>query len=107
MTRSRATALAFAALTVLLCAAWFYVTSSSPDGLERVAAKLGFAGRERPAVHSPMAEYQLTLLGSPAAGRIAAALLGAALCFAAAWGVGRLAARKPEKAASPERGGKG
>lgn len=95
MTRARVTALIFVALTMVLCAAWFYVTSSSPDGLESVAGKLGFAGREQPAAHSPMAGYQLTLFGSPAAGRIAAALVGAVLCFAAAWGLGRLAARKP------------
>lgn len=94
MARTRITVVLFAGLTLLLCACWFYLTSYSPDGLESVAAKLGFAAREKPAAHAPMADYRLALFGSPAAGRIAAALIGAALCFAAAWLVGKLAARK-------------
>ena len=94
MTRARATTLAVAALALLLCVAWFYLTSSLPDGLQSVAAKLGFAHREAPIARTPMADYRLTLFGSPIAGRIAAALAGVALSFAAAWVIGRLVAQK-------------
>ncbi len=95
MSRSRAAVGAFACLTLLLCASWIYLTSHAPDGLEQAAAKLGFAGRAAALARAPLAGYRLTRFGSPAAGRIAAALIGAALCFVAAWLLGKLFARKP------------
>ncbi len=105
MTRTRSTVVVFACLTVLLCAFWFCLTSYSPDGLQSVASKLGFAERAKPAAGAPMAGYRLALLGSPVAGRIAAALIGAALCFAAAWLVGKFSARKAERARAAGAGG--
>ena len=91
---ARALALWIGGLTLLMCAAWFYLASAYPDGLERIAMTLGFAGKSRAALSSPLADYQFPLPASPIVRKIVAALLGAALCFLAAFGLGRYAARK-------------
>lgn len=90
----RSVALLFAALTVALCAAWFLLASAWPDGLERIAVNLGFAGRERAAVAGPLADYEFRWLASPVLRKIVAALLGAVLCFLAAFGWGKYSARR-------------
>lgn len=90
-------AMLFAGLALLLCAAALYLASSSPDGLERVAAHLGFAHRARPAVPALMPDYQLPLPGF--AGKAASVLAGAGVCFLAAWGVGKYSARRGESVA--------
>lgn len=99
--KARSTILIFAGLTVVLCAAGFYVASAAPDGLERIAIRLGFAHRERAALSGPLADYQLPWLASPALRKIVAALLGALVCFLALLGWGRYSARK-SKVPSPK-----
>jgi hypothetical protein len=90
----RSIALVFALVTVALCATWFFLASAAPDGLERVAARLGFAARERTVLRGPLAGYEVPWLASPVLRKIAAALLGASLCFLAALGWGRYSARR-------------
>jgi hypothetical protein len=92
--RARSTILLFAGLTVVLCAAGYYLASAAPDGLERIAIRLGFAHRERAALTGPLADYQFPWLASPALRRTAAALLGALVCFLALLAWGRYSARK-------------
>jgi hypothetical protein len=104
MNRNRGSVLLLAALTFLLCGAWLYLTSSAPDGLESVAAKLGFAGRATTAGAGPLAGYRFPLAGSRLAQSIAAALLGAAVCFLAAWVVGKFSARRPPRGPQPTEG---
>ena len=89
----------FAGLTVLLCAAGFYAASSSPDGLETVAQRLGFAARARHMVAGPLADYEFPFFRSPAGRNIMAAFAGAAVCFLAAFGIGRYSARKEKNVA--------
>jgi hypothetical protein len=86
--------LLFAGLTVVLCAAGFYLASAAPDGLERIAVRLGFAHRESVALKGPLADYQFPWLASPALRKMAAALLGALVCFLALLAWGRYSARR-------------
>ena len=92
--KARSTILILAGLTLLLCAAGFYVASAAPDGLERIAIRLGFAHRERAALTGPLADYQFPWLASPALRKMIAALLGALVCFLALLAWGRYSARR-------------
>ena len=66
------------------------VASSWPDGLERVAATLGFASRGSAALGgSPFADYQTRFLQSRWPAQASAGLLGVALLY----GFGALFAR--------------
>lgn len=89
--------LVVAAATVLLCVAGYRLASSYPDGLETVAQRLGFADRERTILLAPLADYERSRTWT-----IVASLTGAALCFAAAFVIGRFserngARRRPRK----------
>lgn len=90
----RRTMLLFGALLLLLTAAGAFVRFSYPDGLERVAIRLGFSGRARSVAAAPMPDYQVPLPGSPRARQVAAGLLGAAVCFLAAYGIGKYSSRQ-------------
>ena len=68
-----------------------------PDGLERVAAKLGFA---QPAVapsliHAPFPDYQLPGLGESGWSTAAVGAFGTLVAFAFAWVLARLLVPKP------------
>ncbi len=92
--RLRSVLLLFGGLTLLLFAAGFHLACSYPDGLEKVAIRLGFASRATSRVASPMADYEFSWLASPAAKKIAAALIGSAVCFLAAFGIGKYSSRR-------------
>jgi cobalt/nickel transport system permease protein len=65
--------------------------SAWPDGLERVAENLGFidlAEQVRVAVPTPLADYGIEGLGT--IGTSIAGLLGAAVCFAVAFGIAKV-----------------
>lgn len=89
MSRGRWFAAAIAGLAVVAS----FAASASPDGLNRVAADLGFEGREVMLFHAPFADYALPGLPNGVAGA-AAALLGAGAVGAVSWGFGRLLARR-------------
>jgi cobalt/nickel transport system permease protein len=57
--------------------------SGWPDGLERVAAGLGFAQKavSSPLVASPLGEYRFPGIGSPAGATAVAGLIGAVVVF--------------------------
>ncbi|ABA21377.1 Cobalamin (vitamin B12) biosynthesis CbiM protein [Trichormus variabilis ATCC 29413] len=76
---------------VLVAGALSLLASAWPDGLERVAEDLGFIklGEEvRISVPTPLADYGIEGLG--AIGTSIAGLLGAAVCFAAAFGIAKV-----------------
>ncbi|WP_414753019.1 energy-coupling factor ABC transporter permease [Anabaena sp. CCY 9910] len=76
---------------VLVAGALSLLASAWPDGLERVAEDLGFIklGEEvRISVPTPLADYGIEGLG--AIGTSIAGLLGAAVCFATAFGIAKV-----------------
>jgi cobalt/nickel transport system permease protein len=84
--RSLSRLLAYA-LLLLLGITLFVVpfASSQPDGLERVAERLGFAGRALPsALPAPMPEYRIPGIGSATAATYVAVLVGGVIVFLSA-----------------------
>ncbi|MBD2251926.1 energy-coupling factor ABC transporter permease [Nostoc parmelioides] len=76
---------------VLVAGALSLLASAWPDGLEKVAEDLGFIklGEEvRISVPTPLADYGIEGLG--AIGTSLAGLLGAAVCFAVAFGIAKV-----------------
>ncbi len=65
------------------------LASTLPDGLERTAHRLGFAGRERPLMSSPMKGYTLPLGAVAPAAPAVAGILGTIAVAALAWGLSR------------------
>jgi cobalt/nickel transport system permease protein len=90
--RPAALAVGLLAVALLVAALVAPFASSLPDGLERAALDLGFAGRERPLLPAPLAETRaLAALGSfaPLVAAVAGTALAAALAWAAARGLSR------------------
>jgi cobalt/nickel transport system permease protein len=83
---------AFAAAAVLLASAGVLVASSAPDGLQRLALRLGLAPRAL--FPAPLADYQAAFLNSPWTAKAAAGLAGIALVGGLCFGLGRAAARR-------------
>jgi cobalt/nickel transport system permease protein len=62
--------------------------STAPDGLERVAARLGFAEQARPGLSAaPLPDYRTPGLGSAAAATCLAGAVGTVITFAIACGL--------------------
>ncbi|HTO92732.1 MAG TPA: energy-coupling factor ABC transporter permease [Bacteroidota bacterium] len=70
--------------------------STWPDGLEAVAGRLGFrtSSLAHPPLSSPLAEYTIPGIGSPAAATVIAGLAGTCIVFAAGLVVARVLARR-------------
>jgi cobalt/nickel transport protein len=70
--------------------------SSTPDGLERVAQRLGFARRAAatPAPAAPMAEYRVPAVPNERASTAVAGLAGTLVVFGVAGGLGYALRRK-------------
>jgi cobalt/nickel transport system permease protein len=66
-------------------------SSRLPDGLEAMAARLGFASRalEKPLVPAPLADYRVPGIGSLSLATALAAILGAVLVFAISFAIAR------------------
>lgn len=84
-----------AAAAVLGCGG-FILASSNPDGLEKVAERLGIADRATAILRAPLPDYQLMLASSEPVGKVAAAVVGLAtvylVCLAVSKAVGRRSA---------------
>jgi len=96
--------LAASALAVTFALLLFGIpfASSRPDGLERVAATLGFAERAAPPlVASPLADYRVPGLGSAAAATSAAGFVGTLAAFALAHLLAALLLPRPGAAREP------
>ncbi|MBN1220559.1 MAG: PDGLE domain-containing protein [Anaerolineae bacterium] len=87
------------ALIVVLFAPW---ASADPDGLERVAEKLGFIGQGLDAPYQILPDYTIPFLGETGLSTIIAGIIGALVVAAVAVGIGRLLRRSPKTA--PESG---
>ena len=62
-----------------------------PDGLERVAERLGFAHQAASAlVAAPLADYKLPFIGSATVATSVAGVIGAAVAFGAAYALARI-----------------
>ena len=71
-----------AVVTLLLVTLGVLVSSAFPDGLERVAEKLGFASRSSTVgLQSPFANYETRYFRSRRAAQASAGLVGAALLY--------------------------
>ncbi len=76
--------------------------STRPDGLERVAEQLGFAGRaETTDEAAPMPDYRLPGIGSATAATWAAGGAGVLLVFALARALARALVREPDPGTPP------
>lgn len=63
--------------------------SSSPDGLEWVAAKYEFLKEGAPLFVTPLADYQIAALGGGSLSTSLAGLIGVALTLAVGWAIGK------------------
>jgi hypothetical protein len=70
------------------------LASSSPDGLERVAAEQGFADKATPARASPISDYALPGVDDPWLTGALAGLAGTAAVFTAGCATARLLRRR-------------
>jgi hypothetical protein len=57
------------------------LASSFPDGLEKLAEKLGIEGRAKTLVSTPLADYELQPLDNPFVRKAAAGLAGLACIY--------------------------
>lgn len=85
---------ALALLSALLAAVGVLFASTYPDGLEKLAERIGIAGRARTLLQGPLAEYQARFLDSPWLQKASAGLAGLALIYCLCTLVARLIARQ-------------
>lgn len=83
--------LLLAAIVVVVLAP---LASSDPDGLERVAQDVGFAGQAQDAGFEILPDYSVPLLGDSILSLVVAGLMGVGLLFAGMWLVGRVLTRR-------------
>jgi cobalt/nickel transport system permease protein len=75
------------------------LASADPDGLERVAQNLGFLDRGLDAPYQIFPDYTIPFLGQTPISTIVAGAIGALAVAALAFGVARLARRRPSQPA--------
>lgn len=78
----------------LLAAVGVLFASTNPDGLEKLAQRLGLAERARLLYATPLTDYSMRWVGSSRLAQAAAGLLGVALIYGLCVAIGRLAARR-------------
>jgi cobalt/nickel transport protein len=92
------------ALLICLVVAFFLspFASSSPDGLEKAAERLGFLdlGEASVWVHSIMPDYAVPFLGEGNLSGMAAGLVGTIILFFLGWGMGAVLKKKKGKGRS-------
>jgi hypothetical protein len=73
----------FLIVSLILAAILSQFASSYPDGLEKVAETLGFAGTASPQgdLKSPMPNYVLPILGESRLSTSVAGIIGVLICF--------------------------
>ena len=75
--------------------------SGAPDGLEKVAELLGFAGREAPGA-APLAGYAVPGLGTSVSGTVVAGAIGTVVAFAASYVLARILTPRGARQPDPE-----
>jgi len=93
--RSRRFVLIALAVTLVLAGAVSLFASSSPDGLEKVAADKGFidTATDHASAGSPLADYQASFLDGPL-GKTVAGIVGVLVTLALFYGLTRLLRRR-------------
>jgi cobalt/nickel transport system permease protein len=76
-------------LAALVVAAFSFVASPSPDGLERVAEDTGFLGRALDPFYTILPDYTIPFIGNELLSGILAVILGTLLVFGIALWIGR------------------
>jgi cobalt/nickel transport system permease protein len=71
----------FAVTALLLATGGAFLASTSPDGLDSLAGKIGLGERARVLLTAPMPEYQAHWFSSEAFGKVAAGLAGLVMIF--------------------------
>jgi cobalt/nickel transport protein len=87
----------FAIVTGVLAAFVSQFASTSPDGLERVAAKLGFAGRGNTVIYAPAPDYSTPGVANGWLSGAVAGVVGAGLVFLCAYLAGRALSAERER----------
>lgn len=77
-------------LSTLTAALAAFFASSHPDGLEKVAEKLGFMGKGL-ARHSLMTDYMIPFISHPTLSTTLAGICGVIIIFTLFWGFARMA----------------
>jgi hypothetical protein len=70
------------------------MSSSDPDGLERIAIDAGFAEQGADAAYEILPGYSVPFLGGSALSLVVAGLIGVVLIVSAMWLLGRILARR-------------
>jgi hypothetical protein len=78
------------------------LADAAPDGLSRVAQRLGFQGQARRALAAPFADYGLAGLGTGVLATIAVGCLGTLFLFALCWLLARALVPRPKTSESGE-----
>jgi cobalt/nickel transport protein len=76
--------------------------SSWPDGLEKVAAQLGFEKQAKTVMKSLIPDYQMPGVSSEGVATAFAGLAGATVMFVMAWVAGGLLVRHERKTEGPQ-----
>jgi cobalt/nickel transport system permease protein len=98
----RAPAIALGLASAALVTAGAFITTASPDGVQRLVSQSGFSSRSIAWLTAPMADYRIRFLATPWIARIAAGLTGILLIYAFCVAVDRvLGVARP----APERDG--
>ena len=87
-----------ATAAVLLAAVGVLFASTAPDGIERLGAETGIAGRARTLLATPLGGYEMAFLGSSWLSKAAAGLAGLALIWAACRLLAGVAIRRKRRA---------
>jgi cobalt/nickel transport protein len=99
--KKKNTTFVIVALFVCLIIAFFVspFASSSPDGLEKAAERLGFLGLGEVTVwaHSLMPDYSVPVLGEGAISGMVAGVVGTLILFGLGWGVGAVLKKKKSR----------
>lgn len=85
--------LAIVGAVLALAVAASALASSAPDGLDRVAADLGFSANEAVIYHAPLPSYAVAALPGGWSGA-AAGVIGASVVGLCCWGLGRALVRR-------------
>ena len=105
--RRRLSLLAFVAVGLAVAAALVILvaprSSSSPDGLEKVAAETGIdaGARQHSLASSPFADYETSGVGDAALGTVVAGLVGTAVTFVVCAGLVLVVRRRRNPPPSP------
>lgn len=85
---------ALAAAAILLASVGILFASALPDGIFRLAAKVGIVGRAANLIRAPLAGYEARFLAVGWPGRMAAGMTGLALIGTLGWLLGRMVMRE-------------